>query len=149
MANTNILEKYNTIKQSALDTKLVTKVTLCSDEDEVLNRTANAEARELLIIPVDFALLSKDNYVKFDILVIDKINNNEDEEYVLQSWANGMAFVKDLTSRLNYKEDENTILESASFGTTRVGDEERYNTLTIITASLDLSIDDVTRINYL
>ena len=148
MADTNILEKYNTIKQSALDTELITKVTLCSDEDEVLNRAANAEARELLIIPIDFALLSKENYVKFDILVIDKVNNSEDEEYILQSWSNGMAFIKDLTSRLNYKENENTVLESASFGTTRIGDENKYNTLTIITASLDLSIDDVTRIDY-
>lgn len=148
MADTNILEKYNTIKQAALDTELVSSVTLCVDEEEVLEQMANAESRELIIIPVDFALFRSNSFIKFDIMIVDKVNNRDNEEYVLQSWANGMAFLTDLTSRLNYKENESTILESSSFGTTRIGDEAQYKTLTVIDSSLDISLDRVTRIKY-
>ncbi len=148
MADTNILEKYNTIKQAALDTKLVTNVTLCSDQEEIMTAIAESESRELIVIPVDFALFTINSFVKFDIIIVDKVNNNEDEEYILQSWANGMAFVSDLTSRLNYNENEDTVLSSANFGSSRIGDENKYKTVTIIDATLDLSIDRVTRIKY-
>ena len=148
MADTNILEKYNTIKQVALDTKLVSSVSLCTDEEEVMSRMANAESRELIVIPVDFALFSTNSFIKFDILIIDKVNNRDDDEYALQSLANGMAFLSDLASRLNYKEDENTVIESSSFGTTRIGDESSYKTLTVIDSSLDMSLERVTRIKY-
>jgi hypothetical protein len=148
MADTNILEKYHTIKQAALDTELVSNVTLCVDEGEVLEKMANADSRELIIIPVDFALLRSNSFIRFDIMIIDKVNNRDNEEYVLQSWANGMAFLTDLTSRLNYKENENTIVESSSFGTTRIGDEANYKTLTVIDSSLDISLDRATRIKY-
>ncbi len=148
MADTNILEKYNTIKQVALDTKLVSSVSLCTDEEEVMSRMANTESRELIVIPVDFALFSTNNFIKFDILIVDKVNNRDDDEYVLASLANGMAFLSDLTSRLNYKEDENTVIESSSFGTTRIGDEASYKTLTVIDSSLDISLERVTRIKY-
>ena len=148
MADTNILEKYNTIKQAALDTELVSNVTLCVDEGEVLEQMANAGSRELIIIPVDFAILRSNSFIRFDIMIVDKVNNRDNEDYVLQSWANGMAFLTDLTSRLNYKEDENTIVESSSFGTTRIGDEAQYKTLTVIDSSLDIAIDRVTRIKY-
>ncbi len=148
MADTNILEKYNTIKQVALDTELVSNVFLCTDEEEVMSRMANAESRELIVIPVDFALFSTNSFIKFDILIIDKVNNRDDDEYALQSLANGMAFLSDLASRLNYKEDENTVIESSSFGTTRIGDESSYKTLTVIDSSLDMSLERVTRIKY-
>jgi len=150
MTDTNILEKYNLIKQSALDSGMVESVKLAFSEEQAIGFILNAKSREVYLIPVDAALHTNNDYIKFDIIVVDKVNNDDDEDYTLQSFANAISLLRDIAGRLNYKENENVIIGNVSLGvsgfTTEDGD--RQNLVTMVTSTLDMEFGIVARISY-
>ena len=150
MTNTNILEKYNIIKQAALDSKMVQDVTLALSEEHVADLILDAKSRHIYLVPVDCALHTDEDYVKFDIIVVDKVNNDDDEEYILQSWSNGIALLRQITGKLNYKESESVVLETVTIGVSAFSEEdgERQNVVTMLTSSLDMEFNLATRVNY-
>ncbi len=149
MTDTNILEKYNLIKQSALDSGMVENVKLAFSEEQAIEFILSAKSREVYLVPVDMALHTNNDYVKFDIIIVDKVNNDDDEEYILQSWSNGISLLRDIASRLNYKESEDVIIGNASMGVSGfTNDKDKQNVVTMIQSSLDMAFDIVPRISY-
>ena len=149
MTDTNILEKYNLIKEAALDSNMVESVRLALSEEQAVEFILDAKSREVYLVPVDLAIHTDSDYVKFDIIIVDKVNNEDDEEYILQSWSNGVALLRDITSRLNYKESESVIIENATMGVSGfTNDAERQNVVSMITATIDMEFTLVPKISY-
>ena len=150
MTDTNILEKYNLIKDSAMDSNMVESVRLALSEEHVAELALSAKSREVYVIPIDCAIHTDSDYVRFDIIIVDKVNEDDDENYILQSYANGIALLRDIASRLNYKEYESVIVENASIGVTGFTSEDgnRQNVVTMITTTLDMEFNLVTKISY-
>lgn len=150
MTDTNILEKYNLIKQSALDSKMVEDVKLALSQEQVVDFILDAKSRQVYLIPVDFALHTTDDYIKFDIIIVDKVSNEDDEDYILQSWSNGISLLRDIAARLNYKESESVIIGSGDIGVAGFSgnDGKKQNVVTMVSSSLDLAFTVVERVSY-
>lgn len=147
MTDTNILEKYLLIKSAALDSGLVENVKLALSEEQVVEFILNAKSREVYLIPVDMAIHTDDDYVKFDIIIVDKVNNEDDEEYILQSWSNAASLLRIISGKLNYQEDENVIIGTASMGISGfTNDKDMQNVVTMVSATLDLEFNVVPNI---
>jgi hypothetical protein len=141
MANRGFIEKYEIIKESALATKMIKKVQLAYSEEHAMNIITNAQSCEMVLVPTELTMLTNDDSVMFDIFIFDKVNNDDEEKYTLNSWQNSLAALRLIADNLNYKEDEDVLVESVHFGIyyDEDADFQRQNVVTMITAQLDLS----------
>ncbi len=147
MTDTNILEKFNLIKAAALGSNMVESVRLGLSEEHIVDMILNASSREVYLLPVDMAIHTSDDYVKFDIIIVDKVNNEDDEEYILQSWTNAASLLRLIASNLNYTENENVIIGTADMGVSGfTNDKDMQNVVTMVSATLDLEFNAVPKI---
>ena len=147
MTDTNILEKYNLIKAAAEGSGMVESVKLALSEEQVVDFILQAKSREVYLVPVDMAIHTEDDYVKFDIIIVDKVNNEDDEDYILQSWSNAASLLRIIASNLNYVESESVIIGTASMGVSGfTNDSDMQNVVTMVSSSLDLEFNVVPKI---
>jgi len=141
MENRDFIEKYNIVKQSALDTKIINKVSLAYSEQHAMDMVINAKSCEMVLVPVELTMMTDNDSVMFDMFIFDKVNNDDDDGYVLNSWQNTLTALRVMADSLNYQEDEDVLVDNVHFGVYFDEDSgfERKNVVALITAQLDLA----------
>lgn len=147
--HTGFVDKYNALKQAFLNTKMVKEVKLVYSEEHAIEEVKNTKFRTVYVVPSDAAIFTNNDYVKFDIIIADKVNNDDNEEYMLQSWSNALSILRAAVSELNYKVNESVVVEDIDVGSYFSDeDTDRVNAVSIVITTLDLEYDIIPKIKH-
>lgn len=146
MTNTNIVEKFNLLKSAVEDSNMAYDFKLAYTDAQAEEYIVNATGRRVIVKASTALLATKNDYIRFDLFIADKVNDYEDDTYVLQSWANGMVLLRHISNILNYVDSENIVLEEVSLDVSDKLDKAQENVVATLYTKMEFELEVVPNI---